>query len=340
MSLEPNPKVLDLVEFPLGSTTSVGTVVEVLAGNRLLIETSNDEGLPTGLLAIPIRDAKVLWEVKQTANLHDDSKGKVAFEEGLLCLQNGMIEAAREKFADAFKVDSKLAGTLMNSANDLARKGAVESALVVYDLILRLQPENKLAKENLSITRLNRGVDFGRLGNLDQAISEFTAAMLLRPSKSVFERAQRNLAAGYTHLAVRHSNARLFNEALHFFLFAFQFWESEDTARNLGLALASISALKRRSPEVPKEDQFLDSFWLGVAYSECLNAYGATLAQVGERSAALDALERAVVANPKNELAANNLQIVRGWGEGIPETPTLAWGTRTMPLDEVSLTLH
>lgn len=340
MATAHNPNLLDLVECPVGADTLVGTVVEMLGGDALLIETSNDEGIATGLHRVPVRDAKVVWQAMSDATLKPDAVGRIAFEEGLLSLQNGMIELAREKFAEAFKADPHLAGTLMNLASDRAQKGGLESALVVYDLILRLQPENALVRENLSITRLNRGVEFGRVGNLEQAIVEFNAAMLLRPSTATFNLAQRNLAAGYTHLGVRHSNARLFNEALKFFLFAFQFWLSEDSARNLGLAFASTSALKNRSPEIPNQEYFLNSFWLGVTYSECLNAYGATLAQIGERSAALDALEGAVAADPKNQLASRNLQLVRGWGDSMSEVPPLNWGIKAVPLDEMVVSLQ
>lgn len=340
MTFERNTKLLDLVEFPLGGSTVVGTVVEMMTSDTLLVETSDEEGLPTGLHGVPIRDAKVLWQATQPAGFQEDLKARLPFEEGLLSLQNGMIEEARKKFAEAFDVNPQFAGTLMNLASNLAQKGSYDSAIVVYDLILRLQPQNHLARENSSITHLNRGVDFGRLGNLEQAIVEFNSAMVLRPSRSVFERAQQNLAAAYTHLAVRHSNARLFNEALHFFLFAFQFWPSEDTSRNLGLAFASIFALKRRLSEVPRYDDFLNSFRLGVSYSECLNAYGATLAQVGQRLQALEALESALAANPKNELANRNLQTVRGWGDTIPEAPILPWGAKTVPLDQVNLAVQ
>jgi tetratricopeptide (TPR) repeat protein len=339
MALEHNPNLLDLVEFPQGTSALVGTVVEMLSRDTLLVETSDNEGVSTGLHPVAVREAKILWQATHQASVHADSQGKIAFEEGLLSLQNGMIEPARGKFAEAFKADPRLAGTLMNLANDLAQEGAFGSALVVYELILRLQPQNASARENLSIARLNRGVDFGRLGNLEQAITEFNAAMLLRPSKTTFDLAQRNLAAGYTRLAVRHSDARLFNEALHFFLFAFQFWPSEDPARNLGLAFASTSALKR-SREVPKQEYFLNSFWLGVSYSECLNAYGATLAQIGEISLALEALEAAVEADPKNQLASRNLEIVRGWGDSVPDVPTLSWGVKAVPLDQASLSVH
>ena len=62
VALEPSPNKLDLVQFPRGTSTLVGTVVEILSRDTLLVETSDDERVSTGFHRVPVRDAHILWQ--------------------------------------------------------------------------------------------------------------------------------------------------------------------------------------------------------------------------------------------------------------------------------------
>jgi hypothetical protein len=62
---------------------------------------------------------------------------------------------------------------------------------------------------------------------------------------------------------------------------------------------------------VPEAEFFRQAIQMGLTFSECLNAYGATLARHGRVSEATRALESAVEADAKNELAKKNLKTIR-----------------------------
>jgi tetratricopeptide (TPR) repeat protein len=198
---------------------------------------------------------------------------------------------------------------LLESTNALARQGKLDAAIRVYSLLLELQPAYEVARENLAAAFVQRGVKRGRTGLLDQAVEDFKTALILRPRRpESIDLIQKNLVAAYTHLAVQHSNMNLYSEAVGYFVFAFELGPSDLTQRNLAIALIASSVPKTESgSQVPGEDFFRQAIQMGLTFSQCLNAYGATLAHHGRISEAVRALERAVDVDPKNEMARKNL---------------------------------
>ena len=132
-------------------------------------------------------------------------------------MQNALVDEARGYFSRAFALDSRLAGALLNSANQLGEKGALDAAMVVYALIMELQPGYEIARENLARAHLNRGVATARIGALDKAILDFDKAMRLRPSPETVNLAKKNIAAAYTKLGIDHvAKKRCISFSLHF----------------------------------------------------------------------------------------------------------------------------
>lgn len=199
---------------------------------------------------------------------------------------------------------------MLESTNALARKGKLDAAIRVYNLLLELQPEYELARENLAAAYVQRGVKRGRTGLLDQAIEDFKTALMLRPRRQEsLEVVRKNLVAAYTHLAVQHPDMNLYSEAVGYFVFAFELDPSELTQRNLAIALIASSVPKIESgSQAPGEDFFRQAMQMGLTLSESLNVYGATLARHGRISEAVRALEKAVQVDPKNEMAKKNLE--------------------------------
>src|SRR5713226_3354050 len=319
MNLEINPKLLDVVEFQdssLGTTVKqTGTIVETFGDPPIavLVEVTDSQGIPESFATKKIGDIQRVWEAKIPAEHAKPGEPQQYFENGFLYLQNGLIGRAKEHFAQAFSLDKDLRASLLESANLLARKGKLEAALRVYSLLLELQPEYELARENLAAAYVQRGIHRGRTGLLDQAIEDFKTALMLRPGRpESLELIRRNLVAAYTHLGVQHSNMKLYSEAVAYFVFAFELEPSDLTQQNLAIALIASSVPSTESGSlVPGEDFFRQAIQMGLSLSRCLNAYGATLAHHGRISEAVRALERAVQVDPKNEMAMKSLETLR-----------------------------
>lgn len=322
---ELNPKLLDVVEFQaeegeLGFAGALsGTVVEVFGEppEAVLIEVADTQGVPTDLITRPVDQIKPVWRPGTPPFEGSVGDARQSFERGLLLLQNGLIASARSDFEKAFEADPRLAGPLMNSANQLAEKGEFDSAIVVYELIRKLQPTYALAKENLAITSLNRGVQYARRGAIDKALDDFHTCLAIRPSPKVIQLAQHNLVAAYTRLGIQQTEIRRYREAVGNFMMALALNPSEITQENLALALVSFVTSKLESSrQSPPAAFFRRPMQMGLTLSECLNAYGATLASLGNIPDARRALAQALEADPKNDLARKNLEILSA--RGVP----------------------
>lgn len=332
MESQLNPKLFDIVKFEsslAGEAIAVhtGTIVELLGADAACVEISDENGAAKALISIPLHDVEVVWSGSRASS--DERNGNNAglrFQEGLLLLQNGASSAAKEKFKEAFELDPSLAGTLMNLTNELAGNRAFDTALFVYRLIVDLRPEYELARENLARTHLNRGVEYARLGVLDKALEDFATALFFEVSQEVVDLSRHNLAAAHTQIGLHHIQIKRFPEAFQFFLFALQLEPSTATRRNYALALVSLMAWKRERPIGNLlEDSFSEPTAMGLAYSDCLNAYGATVASLGKTAQAREIIERALAVNPSNELARRNLAILsRREDSGI--VPAEMWG--------------
>jgi len=315
MASDLNPKLLDVVSFsssesdsPLGQLA--GTVVEVYASGAVLVEVSDESGVGRDFVAVPGDAARVIWRSQRTAP-QNESQGNAQqlFEEGMLLLQNGLLANAREKFAKSFELDPNRARGLLNSTLPLVADGAFDMAIGILTLIAELQPTYGLARENLGIAYLNRGVHQAKRRALDKAVEDFTSALLIGLSPDVVKLARRNLAAAHTQIALRHIEIQRFDEALQLFLVAFQLEPSPDTRRNFALALVSRSAAKSEGRAL-NEETFRQPMLMGLTLSECLNAHGVTLVRLGEVTLGQEFLVRAITIDPGNELAEKNLKLL------------------------------
>jgi tetratricopeptide (TPR) repeat protein len=311
-----NPTLLDSVEFEDASGPTLvkrrGTVVELLGGTRapaVLIEVVDSEGVPVTLTARAIEEVKTVWRIsEQPREQSAVPEAQEAYEKGLIFLQNRAIDRAREQFSRAFALDPKLAGSLSNLTSHLAEKGGFDPAIFIYQLILELRPQYTIARENLAATFVSRGIDFARRGLVDRAIDDFNSALLVKASERVTEVAQKNLVVAYTQLGVAHTDLRQYQEAIGFFVRAFEIHPFEATAKNLALALvAHVASARTGRPKLPWKELFKRAMQIGLTFSECLNAYGATLANLGWTSEGQSVLESAVKADPQNQIARENL---------------------------------
>lgn len=327
-----NPKLLDVVSISAPDSRRdriTGTVVDLLGSGRLIVEVSDENGVGRHFLTVSPQEAQVEWESKSqphSEKVEERHNSQVLFEEGMLLLQNGQIAGAEKKFAKSFEIDPDRARGLLNATLPLVERGDFDTAIFILRFIVGLQPEYQLARENLAITHLNRGVRDAKRGFLDKAFEDFTNALLIGQSSSVVNLARRNLAAAHTQVALKHVEIQRFNEALNLFLMAFQLEPSSDTKKNFALALVSRSVSKEEGRSQISEEVFNQAILMGLTLSECLNASGATLARLGDLDRARQFLKRALEADPKNERAKNNLELLRN--DVVPDLQSLSiWTT-------------
>lgn len=320
MTVRINPKLLDVVRltgspFKVGET-QYGTIVELLGGTpeAALIEVSDEEGVPLAFVH------RTIEEIERVADgskpVERDSKvpePQLCFENGILFLQNGWYQQAKEQFSKAFSLSPELRGALLNTTNQLGAKGAFESAIVVYTMLLELSPEYDLARENLAVTHLNRAINSARHGLFPQAMDGFLRALALRPSPTTAQTIQYNIVATYTQLGLLYSSTNQYQLALQCFQRAFELDPSGISRKNLGVAMIAVSTAQsgnRATEAEVRMEMFRQPLFMGLTLSECLTAYGATLATLGEIAEARRALRAAVEADPQNKIARHNLEIV------------------------------
>jgi tetratricopeptide (TPR) repeat protein len=318
MEVEINPKLLDIVEVNDSGTgaegKAQGTIVGSLGGPRetLLVEVADDLGVPLAFVSRPAHELKRVWDVSSSEIPESRiPEAQQLFETGILYLQNGLIPLAKEHLGKAFLLDRDLARDLLNKTHSLAESGALETAIFVYEMLLELLPDYGLARDNLAISFLNRGIAFARQGFFRKAIEDFNRTLMLRPSDSIIEAVRKNTAAAYGNLGILCTDAKQYSEALRFLQWALELDPSETVQKNLGLTLIALSTIRIQDAEPPtREEIFRQPLMMGLTLSECLNAYGATLASVGKFSEARRALEDAIKASTQNETAKKNLEIL------------------------------
>jgi tetratricopeptide (TPR) repeat protein len=319
MEVEINPKLLDVVKVQDSDSGpgkgAQGTIVGSLGGplGTALIEIADEFGVPLAFVSRPSSELKKVWDVATSKTRPTEiPEAQELFETGILYLQNGLIPRSKEYLGKAFSIDRNLARDMLNKTIPLAESGAFETAIFICELLLELVPNYDLARENLAIAFLNRGIAFGRQGFFAKAIEDFDRALLVRPSDRIIEAVRKNTAAAYGNVGVLNAETKQYREALRFLQWALELDPlSVTVGKNLGITMIALSVLTIQGTSISaKEDILRQPLMMGLTLSECLNAYGATLATLGKFAEAKEALEDAIKADPRNETPKKNLEIL------------------------------
>lgn len=298
-----------------------GTIVEILGETpgAALIEVSDEQGVPVAFVRRALSELERVSESleprKRGADVPD---AQLCFESGLLFLRNGQYDRGKREFAKAFALDPNVRGSLLNTTAQLAATGAFESAIYVFRMLLELSPEYGPARENLAITYMNHAITLAKRGLFPQAMDGFLKGLAIHPSDTTIERIRYNILATYTQLGLAYANTNQHQLAYACFQRAVELDQSEASRRNLGVAMIALStvATKNRSAEA-RAKIFREPLLMGLTLSECLSAYGATLATLNESSEARIALEEALEEDPLNKTALHNLEVITlNQGEG------------------------
>jgi tetratricopeptide (TPR) repeat protein len=187
-------------------------------------------------------------------------------------------------------------------------------------MLLEINPDYLPARENMAISYMNWGITLARRGEMRQAIETLFTALTVGPSTGTVERIRQNLVAAFTRQGIFHSEANQYDLAYQCFQRALELDPSEDSRKNLAVALIALSTVKtsNRAPAA-QEELFKQPLLMGLSVSNCLNAYGAALAGLGEIKEARQAFESSLALDPQNRVARHNLELIStpGSAEGL-----------------------
>jgi Tfp pilus assembly protein PilF len=197
--------LVDLPEHGL-SKGQEGTVLLVFNDHpeHYLVEFADEEGVEIATVGLAPEQVEVFWSFaehrsndEQSTQRTAEEKAKLYFEQGMIYLQNGLLDQAKEKFSRAFDIDPSYAGTLTNNALPLAEGEHWDQATFIYRLVLSLQPDYQLARDKLAIAYLNRGVEQARKKQYGQALESFHQALEINASEKIWQQVQTNILATF-----------------------------------------------------------------------------------------------------------------------------------------------
>src|SRR5262249_41910684 len=139
--------LVDLPDYGL-SKGQEGTILVVTEdpSERYLVEFSDEEGDEIATVDLAPDQVDVIWSFaehqakeSQPPEQTPESIAKTYFEQGMIYLNNGLLDQAKEKFRRTFEINPDYAGTLLNAAKPLADEGQWDKAVFICRLVLALQ---------------------------------------------------------------------------------------------------------------------------------------------------------------------------------------------------------
>lgn len=274
--------------------------------------------------------SRIAYWVKPKQILNVEELAREQYERGVESLKAGALFEGRRKLREAIRMSPNLIGSLLNSVLDsFGRSDDWDKLINVLHFICELSPDYQLAKNNLAIAYLNRGVQQAKYGDLDGALHLIYPAIGIATSVETSSLVRQNLAATHTSIAMV-SNKKSLAEtnsvttvkylkvALDNFAKACAIDPTDTTRHNLGLAHALLgNALVKLGDYVPAVASFDLAEDMGCRFPELLNNHGVALACYGHLDAAVEQFEAALQLAPQHASAIFNIaQVEQSKSEG------------------------
>jgi len=301
-----------------------GTILMISEGlpKPYVVEFSDEEGVEIATVALAPDQLEVTWlfdehkskQIQPPEQPSQQPAAKTYFEEGMLYLNNGMLDEAKEKFRQAFEIEPDLAGNLLNAAKPFAEQEEWDLAVFICRLVLSLQPERQIARDNLAASYVNIGVEQARNQQYNEAVKYFDRALAVNPSQGILQQIQHNFMVLYTTIAVSEVTQDLFEEACDHFRLALQIAPTAETRKNWVFFQTSWGVFEEITqsgrPHSLPQDYPAIAAETGIEISELYNTRGLTLVKYRKLDEAIHAFKEAIRLNPQNNHAYENLMLV------------------------------
>jgi predicted O-linked N-acetylglucosamine transferase (SPINDLY family) len=204
---------------------------------------------------------------------------------GVIALQRGEDETARQRIAEAIRLKPGQAAYYSNLGETCRRLGRVEEAIVCFQQALQIQPAYPEAHNNLALTLLNQG-------RPAEAEASCRRALELRPN---YVEALVNLAYAL------HGQARLTEAIACYYRVLALNPDLVDVRNNLGVALVGQDRLEEAVL------CYRETLRLRPDLAEVHNNLGVALSQMGKVADAVATFRQALRLRPESADAHNNL---------------------------------
>ncbi|MFL6273882.1 MAG: tetratricopeptide repeat protein [Blastocatellia bacterium] len=257
--------------------------------------------------------SRIAYWVKPSQIATIDELAKEIFESGLAIFKSGNYAEAERIFKRAIEMKPSYLGVFHNSViNSLRHTREWQRFMTGLRLVLRLDPNDQIAQNNLAIAYMNFGIDKAKEGDFSFALQSLYRALGVATSPDIITNVRQSLAAVYTSWGVQAYNKGDFEFALRCMSWARENAPNATTRHNLSMAYAHLAywEFNKRNFELAKA-HFESAEDMGLVLPELLNDYGVTLIQLGKLDEAVRAFERSLELSPENVTTKMNLDLAR-----------------------------
>jgi tetratricopeptide (TPR) repeat protein len=195
--------------------------------------------------------------------------------------------------------------------------------ITVLRMLLRLNTEHEVARNNLAIAFQRYGIQKESEGDYNAALELFHLALSIASDLDITSSVKRSFSVVFTSMGIQLYQSSDFLGACKRMRQACEIYPTEVTRRNLMMANAHVAFfhLSRNELEMAKEcfERTQDA---GLSTPELLNAYGVALARLGHLSDAVWQFRRGLKLSPGDTVIKENLMIINSsLGAGFSTTP-------------------
>jgi tetratricopeptide (TPR) repeat protein len=192
--------------------------------------------------------SRFAYAVKPNQLATIDELAKEALNKGLRFHNEGKGAEAEKAFRRAIELKPDLIDELHNlflrsceQQGDSEEMETFERIIFAMHLVLRLNPEYDIARNNIAIAYENQGIIEANKGDLHGAVAKFRIAVAIAIAPEIISCIRRNLALAWTQLGIQAYQKGEFIGLPNYMGLAYEVDPNEKTKRDLALAYATFA---------------------------------------------------------------------------------------------------
>ena len=192
--------------------------------------------------------SRFAYSVKPNQIRSADEAARESLEKGIKLHNEGKGAEAEKEFRRAIELKPDLIDELHNlflrsceQQDDSEETETFERIIFAMHLVLRLNPEYQIARDNIAIAYEKQGIIEATKGNLLRTTIRFRMALAIATSPEVAFSIRQNLGGAWTQLAIQSYQSGEFQEFLNYMALAYETDSNESTKRNLAVAYADLA---------------------------------------------------------------------------------------------------